>query len=28
VGINPVVSDPVERLERALDVLFKGILRA
>jgi AcrR family transcriptional regulator len=27
VGINPLVSDPQARLERALDVLFRGIVR-
>jgi len=28
VGINPLVSDPVARFERALDVLFRGLADA
>ena len=27
VGINPLMSDPVPRFERALDVLFRGLAR-
>ena len=27
VGINPVMSDPTARFERALDVLFRGLAR-
>ena len=27
VGINPLMSDPVPRFERALDVLFEGLTR-
>jgi hypothetical protein len=27
VGINPMMSDPVPRFERALDVLFRGLAR-
>ena len=28
VGINPLMSDPSERFDRALDVLFRGLTRA
>jgi hypothetical protein len=27
VGINPLMSDPAPRFERALDVLFRGLAR-
>jgi len=28
VGINPLMSDPSTRFDRALDVLFRGLTRA
>ena len=28
VGVNPLLSDPAARFERALDVLFRGLTRA